>query len=149
MTWRADWATASSRAFQTRSGRGALSRRRTSITDLHGASRPTPAARGPARGPRLRACGTRALGEEVLAEDRVEPRVLAPNPLQDHGRVLLLLVPVVGQDAPQLDVLGSVDPLLVPVDRLQLLHEAHEGPMHVARPCPEMLLRLPQPRRTP
>src|SRR3569623_288742 len=83
-------------------------------------------ARGAAAGP---AAVLRLLldGEDVAVLEQVRPEVLVelgvppPQPLEDHGGVLLLLVPVVGEDLPQLRVGSRLDPLGVPVDRLELL----------------------------
>src|SRR5262245_5238622 len=47
--------------------------------------------------------------------------------------MLLLLVPVVRQDLPQVLVLRGVDALVVPVDRFQLLTERCDGAMALDR----------------
>jgi hypothetical protein len=54
--------------------------------------------------------------------------------------VLLLFVPVVGKNRLQLGVGCRIDALLVSVHGLQLLHEADDCPMQVARLRREMLL---------
>jgi hypothetical protein len=53
--------------------------------------------------------------------------------------MLLLLVAVMAKDGAQLLVLGCVHPLLIPVDRLQLLHQADDGAVHVAGLGPQPL----------
>jgi hypothetical protein len=84
----------------------------------------------------------RALREEVLAQEAIELRVATAQPLQRHGGVLLLLVAVVGQDRPELRIVAGVDALVVPVDRLELLHERDDGPVILHRLRPEPLLRF-------
>ena len=72
-----------------------------------------------------------AVGEEVGAQHLVELRVVAAQPLEGHGEVLLLLVAVVGEHLGQLGVGGRRDPLVVPVDGLELLHDRHDRPVAV------------------
>src|SRR5215468_2578993 len=62
-----------------------------------------------------------SLREEIGAERLVELLVVAPDPLEGHRGVLLLLVAIVREDLLQRLVAGSIDPLIVPVDGLQLL----------------------------
>ncbi len=87
----------------------------------------------------------RAGGEQVGAQVLVELGVVAAEPLQRHRRVLLLLVAVVGEDGGELGVVGGVDALVVPVDRLQLLHDRHDRPMVVDRRRTELAVVLVQP----
>jgi hypothetical protein len=56
--------------------------------------------------------------------------------------VLLLLVPVVLENGPQLRVLGGVDALVVPVDRLQLLDDRDDRPVAFDGLRPEAVPRL-------
>src|SRR5690606_24410183 len=65
------------------------------------------------------AVGDRALAEQVLPKLGVDFAVVAPDPLQDHGRVLQLLARIVQQDGLQLGVFGVVGALAVPVDGLE------------------------------
>jgi len=65
----------------------------------------------------------RALSEELLGEFAGEDGIPSANPFQEHGHMLHLLVSVVGEDSPEFPVLGGVYPLLVGIDRLQLLDE--------------------------
>jgi hypothetical protein len=69
--------------------------------------------------------------EEVGAQLLVEGGILSPQPFQHHAGVLFLLVPVVTEDCLQLFVGCRIDPLIVPVDRFELLHERHGGAMAV------------------
>jgi hypothetical protein len=62
-----------------------------------------------------------------------EARVAAADPFQHHGRMLLLLVTIVGQDGAQLVILGGVDPLVVPIHCFQLFHQRPERAVHVER----------------
>src|SRR5690606_13007125 len=52
------------------------------------------------------------LGEEVILELVVELGIAPSDPLEDHRGVLLLLVPVVDEDLPELLVLARVDALV-------------------------------------
>ncbi len=72
-----------------------------------------------------------AVGEQVGTQVAVEHRVVAAEPLERHRRVLLLLVPVVAEHLGQLGIGGGRSPLVVPVDRLELLHDRHDGPMAI------------------
>jgi hypothetical protein len=56
-----------------------------------------------------------------------------PNPLHDHRRVLDFFVLVVQQHTLQLRIRARVGALLIPVDRLQLLHQADDRAVHIAR----------------
>ena len=62
--------------------------------------------------------------EQVGPQMAVEHRVSPAQPFEGHGRMLLLLVAVVGQDVGQARVLRGLDPLVVPVDGLELLDRA-------------------------
>jgi membrane protein DedA with SNARE-associated domain len=75
--------------------------------------------------------GQRLPREEDLAELPVHGRIVPPDPLQEEGRVLLLVVPVVGYHVPQLPVLDLLRPRVVPHDGLQLLYERLPGPVEV------------------
>src|SRR5262249_40636145 len=90
----------------------------------------------------------RALREQVLAQLGLEGVIVATDPLEHHRRVLLLFLTVVQQDRAQRAVVSGIRALAVPVDRLELLHQAHERPMHVPRAGCEMLLRLVKRRRS-
>ncbi len=46
--------------------------------------------------------------------------------------MLFLLVAVVGEDGLQVLVLAGIDPLVVPVHRLELFHEGSDRAVHVA-----------------
>jgi hypothetical protein len=59
--------------------------------------------------------------------------IVTADPLHDHRRVLDLLVLVVQQHVLQLRIGTRVSALLIPVDRLQLLLQADDCPVHVAR----------------
>ena len=65
--------------------------------------------------------GDRAGREQELSEIGVEGDVTPPQPFECHRRMLLLVVPVVGQDRRQALVRCRPYPLVVPVDRLELL----------------------------
>src|SRR5262249_12658842 len=86
----------------------------------------------------------RAFGEQIAAELTVEGRVVAPQPLERHGRVLLLVVAVVLEDRPELVVGAGDRPLVVPVDRLEPLHARAVPRGAVVRLSPERLPRLVQ-----
>src|SRR5690606_20542340 len=73
----------------------------------------------------------RALGEEILTEVAVEDRIVAPHPLEDHGRVLFLLVTVVREDLRELLVVRRVDALGVPIDGFEFLHQGADRPVAV------------------
>ncbi len=75
----------------------------------------------------------------------VEDRIVAAQPLQGHGGVLLLLVPVVGEHGGQVGVVGGLHPLVVPVDGLQLLLDGHDGTMPVDGLGRQSVLGLVQP----
>jgi hypothetical protein len=55
------------------------------------------------------------------------------DPLERHRRVLLLVVPVVGQDRCQLGIARRLDALVVPVDRLQLLDQRLDRAVAIRR----------------
>src|SRR5262249_20789041 len=129
-----------SSAFQTASESGAASRLRRSMR-APSATRPTWESRARSVG-RWLFSRDRALGPEVATQVAVEARVPTADPFQEHGCVLLLLVAVVPQDVSQLRVLRGVHPLLVPVDGLQLLHEAHDRPVHLTSRRTEPVLGL-------
>ena len=61
----------------------------------------------------------------------IEDGIVATQPLEGHGRVLLLLVAVVGEDGRELRVGGDRDTLVVPVDGLELLHDRRDRPVPV------------------
>src|SRR5690606_21724446 len=75
----------------------------------------------------------RSLGEEVVLQLLGEGGIAAADPFEHHRRVLLLLVAVVDEDRAELRVFAGVGPLVVPVVRLQLLHERDDRPVHVPR----------------
>ena len=52
----------------------------------------------------------------------IQLRIVPAQPLQHHGRVLLLLVAIVREQLLQLLIGRGVDTLVVPVDGLELLH---------------------------
>ena len=72
-----------------------------------------------------------AFGEEVGPQHLVDLGIVAPQPLQRHGEVLLLLVAVVGQHRGQLGVVADRHPLVVPVDGLELFHDRDDGAVTV------------------
>src|SRR5580698_10809552 len=80
--------------------------------------------------------------EKVFAQFVVEALVLAAYPLQHHGRVLDLLVAVMGEDARQFLVLAGGDPLVVPVHRFQFFHQRHHGAVEVPHFVCHLLDRL-------
>src|SRR5262249_32148739 len=86
----------------------------------------------------------RPLREEVRAQPLVERHIVAPDPLEGHRGVLLLLVAIVRQDLLQRLVAGGVDPLIVPVDGLQLLAQRRESTVTVDRLRLEQLRVLVQ-----
>src|SRR5262249_46198271 len=90
------------------------------------------------------AAGDRPLREEGRAQHLVEPHIVAPDPLEGHRGVLLLLVAIVRQDLLQRLVAGGVDPLVVPVDGLQLLAQRRESTVTVDRLRLEQLRILVQ-----
>src|SRR5207247_882365 len=71
----------------------------------------------------------RAAREEVLLQVRVHLGVAPPIPFEQHGEVLLLLVPVVRQDPFQSFVGRGVDALVVPVGGFQLFLHRSERPV--------------------
>ncbi len=62
--------------------------------------------------------------------------------------MLLLLIAVVDQDRRELGILGRLDPLVVPVDRFELLHERRDRPVSVRGLRAEQLRILVQPLRS-
>src|SRR5262249_15392700 len=89
-----------------------------------------------------------AAAEEIVSQLSFPSRVVSADPLEDHGGMLLLLVPVMTQDGAKLVVLGGIHPLLVPVHRFQLFHEAHDRSMHVAGGWFQVVFGLVEGRRT-
>ena len=79
--------------------------------------------------------------QEIL-EFLVEGRILPADPLQYHGGVLLFLVAVVRENRLERGVLAGVDPLVVPVHRLQLFHQRDDCPVHVPRLFAELFQRF-------
>ena len=73
--------------------------------------------------------GDRFGGEQELAQLGVQGRIPSADVFEGHGGVLFLVVPVVGQDGRQAGVGGGVHPLVVPVDRLELLAQRGHGPV--------------------
>jgi hypothetical protein len=61
----------------------------------------------------------------------VELGVMAAQPFEHHGGVLLFLVAVVRQDFLEFRVGGGVDALVVPIHRLQFLHQRGHGAVPV------------------
>ena len=84
-------------------------------------------------------------GEQIGAQVLVERRVAASEPLEGHRGVLFLLVAVVGEDVGQAGVGGGLDPLVVPVDGLELLAQRGHGPVVVDGVLVEELRRFVQP----
>src|SRR5262245_2850889 len=117
-------------------------------THAEGSVRVAPAATTTAAALRggLLAADDRSFGEEIGAQRRVELRVVTAQPLERHGRVLLLLVAVVGEDLPQLVVLARIDALIVPVDRFQLLAQGCVGAVTLDGLLLEQLGIFVQPR---
>lgn len=58
---------------------------------------------------------------EMFVELLTPRRHIPTQPLEGHHRVFDLLVAVVFEDAPQLGVVASLDTLIVPIHRLDLL----------------------------
>ncbi len=58
----------------------------------------------------------------------IELGIVASQPFQHHGRMLLLLVAIVLEDGAQFGIVGRPDTLVVPVDGLQLLHQRVPAP---------------------
>ena len=61
--------------------------------------------------------------ERLTAGHRRLGPVVPAQPLQHHGRVLLLLVAVVREQLFELLVVSGVDALVVPIDGLELFHD--------------------------
>ena len=57
--------------------------------------------------------------------------IVAAEPFQRHGRVLLFLVAVVLEDGAQLGIARGLGALIVPVDRLELFHQRDDRAMLV------------------
>ena len=77
-------------------------------------------------------CAIGFLREQVVLQLLRQHGVVAADPFEDHGRVLLLLVAVVREDRLQLRVLAGIGALVVPVDRLEFLHQRDDRAVHVA-----------------
>jgi hypothetical protein len=75
----------------------------------------------------------RSGAEQIVLEVRIEGRVVPSQPFEDHRGVLFFLVPVVDQDGSEFLVVGCLGALIVPVDRLQLLHQRSDRPVAVYR----------------
>src|SRR5215468_1700957 len=147
--WRA-WLSIS---FQAESEMGARSRRRSFMRssaalalEAADAERAVARARGsaPAGLDRGLAADDGSLREEIGAQRLVELRIVAPDPLEGHRGVLLLFVAIVREDLFQRLVAGGVDPLIVPVDGLQLLAQRRESTVTVDRLRLEQLRILVQ-----
>src|SRR4029450_1690639 len=85
-----------------------------------------------------------AVGEQVLAELLVQSGVVAPQPFEGHRRVLLLIVPVVLENRPELVVVAGGGARVVPVARLQPLHDRAGRPVPVDPLGPQLLRGLVQ-----
>ena len=72
----------------------------------------------------------------------MEQRVAAPQPLQGHRCMLALVVAVVAEHRCERHVVGGLHPLVVPVDRLQLLGQRDDGPMTIDGLVVEELAQL-------
>ena len=83
--------------------------------------------------PRLRPALDRAGPEQELAQELVELRVVAADPLEHHARVLLLLVAIVREHRGELGVVAGVDALRVPVHRVELFDQRAQRAVHLAR----------------
>ena len=57
--------------------------------------------------------------------------IVAAQPLQRHRGVFLLLVAIVLENGAQFGIAGGLGALVVPVDRLQFLHQRDDGAMLV------------------
>lgn len=73
------------------------------------------------------------LGEQVVLQLTGERGILAPDPLQHHGRMLLLLVSIVDKNGLEGRVLAGICPLVVPIHGFELFHQGNNGSVHVAR----------------
>src|SRR5690606_19212347 len=73
----------------------------------------------------------RSFGEEVLTQMTIEDGIATAEPLENHRRVLLLLVAVVREDLLEVLIVRCVDPLRVPIDGLELLHQRANRAMAV------------------
>jgi hypothetical protein len=62
-----------------------------------------------------------------------EGGVIAAQPLNEHGRMLFLLVAIVREYAAQFVISRRFLSLAVPVDRFQLFHERDNGAVPVKR----------------
>ena len=93
---------------------------------------PSPSSRSPALG-FLLDLGDRLGGEQVGPQVGVEDRIVPAQPLEGHRGVLLLLVAIVREHCCQALVAGGGDPLVVPVDRLELLLDRRDRPVPVDR----------------
>src|ERR1019366_4789648 len=87
--------------------------------------------------------GDRLRGEQEGAQVPIEDSIVPAQPLEDHRGMFLLLVSVVGEDRGEACVRGRLPPLVVPVDRLQLLTQGSLGPVLVDDRFVEKLQRLP------
>ena len=75
----------------------------------------------------------RFFGEQEVFELLGEYWVFAPNPLQQHGCMLLFLVSIMLKDCLELRVLAYISSLIVPINGFQFLHQGHYCLVHVAR----------------
>src|SRR5260370_987196 len=112
---------------------------------------PSGSARGapPVPAPRLPRGVGRAAAERVFLQMPVHLGVPPPIPLQQHREVLFLLVAIVGQDLLELRVGRGVDPLVVPVGRLQLFLHGGQRAVLVLRLGPDLALPFAIPHRIP
>src|ERR1700690_1203065 len=81
-------------------------------------------------------------GEQIVLEHLGKPWVFAPDPLQQHGGMLLFLVSIVLDDSLELRVFASIGTLVVPIRCLQFFHQGNKGSVHVARFRGQLLYRL-------
>jgi hypothetical protein len=58
----------------------------------------------------------RFFGEQVVFQFARKPWVFAPNPLQQHGSVLFLLISIVRNDHLEFDVLACISTLVVVIN---------------------------------
>jgi len=71
--------------------------------------------------------------EQICAQVLIELRIVSPEPFERHRSVFLFFVAVVREDFLELRVARGIDPLVVPVDRLELFSDRCDSSMTVDR----------------
>src|SRR5262245_59702877 len=116
------------------------------IAGIRGQARARARARACARARTCAALPDRLDLVNRLAREKIALQILipfghvAPEPLEHHAGVLDLLIAVVCNDAAQRVVLRRRPPLVIPVDRFELLLQALERAMEVARSLAQLRL---------